>query len=109
MAEPRGCRERLTAALLAGLDRASPQLRVPGLVLPAGHGGRVNLSVRGGRRRWWGRQVVDLVAGHLEVEPSPCLVGDACRVLVPGDGLLQLGDGRLVLPLLLTQVADRGA
>src|SRR3954468_19319489 len=56
------------SALLAGLDRASPQLRVPGLVLLAGHSGRVDLSVRRSRRGRWGRQVVDLVAGHLEVE-----------------------------------------
>src|SRR3954468_18360828 len=55
--------------LLAGLDRAPPQLGVPGLVVRAGDGRGVHLLAGVGRRRGCRRQQVHLLPRQLVVEP----------------------------------------
>src|SRR4051812_5514127 len=78
---PGSCPEPM--ALLARLDRAAPQLLVPGLVPVVGDGGRVHLAVVGPRRRRCGWQVEHLLPRQLIVQPAPGLVRDTGRILVP--------------------------
>src|SRR5436305_2588444 len=51
----------LAETLLAGLDRAPPQLGVPRLVLLARHGRGVHLFIRGRGHRRCGREVIGRV------------------------------------------------